>query len=92
MLSDVDLTDIGLGPIPDLASKQHEFSKFFELNYNEFGAFDISYSLCCLHEGTDRKPTWDYLQTICVYLNNVRDAPVHSYFMLFKSLMQFIKD
>ncbi len=90
VLSDIEFTDIANGPLPKRAIIEHDFAKFYETNYNEFAAFGISYSLCCLYEGTKRKPTWDYVQTVCVYLNNVREAPVESYFLLLKSLMQFI--
>jgi hypothetical protein len=91
VLSDIELTDLAKEPLSETATAEHVFGKFYETYYNEVGAFDICYSLCCLYEGSKRKPTWDYLETVCAYLNNVRDAPVDSYFMLFKSLMQFIQ-
>lgn len=90
LMSDFDYKDMDQEPVPESALHEQRFSTFYEKYSNEFSAFSTSYSICCLYEETGRKPAWEYWETICAYLNNVRDAPVDSYFILFKSLMQFI--
>ena len=92
LLSDLELTDVEDGELSPTAIYEQKFSEFYILNDNEFSSFALCYNLCCHFEKTDRKYTRDYLETVCTYLFNVRTAPVDSYFILFKSLMQFVGD
>ena len=64
------------------------FGHFFNDFPNEFMAFSLAYDLCCYYERDPRDVDFDYLQTVCTYLNNNRTLSVESLFMIFKSIMR----
>lgn len=89
MISDFDKTDLDEGCASDAALSEQSFSQFYQEFPNEFSSFHLCFQLCCHYEEKKLTYTRDYLDTVCVYMDNVRNAPAESHFMLFKSLMQF---
>lgn len=91
IISDFEKTDMTRDSAPQAALVEQSFAEFYQEFPNEFSSFQLCFDLCKHYEEKKLIYSREYIATVCVYLSKTPVASAESHFILFKSLMEFVR-